>query len=502
MKQSLSKLNNNTLAKKSRSINHKQKKSTQAEVETFYATLNQDQKMLFDLCCTTDENIFCYGSGGTGKSYTMNGIISALRNFYNKQVMVCASTGTAAAILGGSTIHKAFGFPAEICATKDLKPLIHASACLIATDIVVVDEVSLVRCDVFSSLYSSIQKASLHRLEKGLPKIRIIVCGDFAQLPPIISSEIEKATLDRMFGFDVKGAYAFLSPLWAEANFINFELKTVVRQGDKNFIKMLNAIRYGDESNIIWFFDNMCPTEIPNAPYIMPFNKQVDDFNSIEIRKLNGELYEFEPELIADTDETEVERMGLNRKLYLKLGAKVMFTCNCYKYAPWIDGKSLPSYITTDSGYDWAKIHKNGSQGIVRSIEWDDNIDDWKICIEITDPTCESISIWIYRKKHDVYGYRLDARGRLQRYTCGEVISFPLRLAYAISIHRSQGQTYAAANVCTDGSFAHGMAYVALSRCQSIQQCHLMDAVKPWDIICDPDVVNFYRNMEIRELVQ
>jgi hypothetical protein len=304
--------------------------------------------------------------------------------------------------------------------------------------------------------------------------------------------------LDKMFGFDVRGGYAFLAPEWKKANFVSYELKTVVRQNDKEFIEKLNAVRRGEDVDVMYFFNNMCPYEIPDAPYVMPFNKQVDDFNLKEVKKLSGQMHKFEPELIADTDEKEVERMGLDRILYLKVGAKVMFTCNCFKSAPWIDCKSLPKFVLEDENYDWTRIHKNGSQGIVRAITWDDNAEDWKICVEITDKTCDkNLCVWVYRKSHEVYSYRTDARGRLQKYTCGEVLAFPLRLAFAISVHRSQGQSYPSANLCTDGSFAHGMAYVALSRCQSIERCHLMDAVKPWDIICDPDVVDFYKNLEL-----
>ena len=174
--------------------------------DQIYEKLNKEQKKIFDFCINTDGNAFIYGSAGTGKSYLLDGIIKVLRGLCKKTVIVCAPTAMAASILGGTTIHKAFGYSIGISATQDKKFLAHAPKIIALTDVIVIDEISQVRMDTFSSIVKSIEKTNKKRakMKPAKPPVRLIVCGDFAQISPIISTPTEKQHLDELYGFDVQ----------------------------------------------------------------------------------------------------------------------------------------------------------------------------------------------------------------------------------------------------------------------------------------------------------
>lgn len=432
----------------------------------------------------------------------MRGVIKALRNHCHQQVVVTSSTASSASLLDGVTLHKFFGFPAAVCATPEGKILCHANKKVQLCDVLIVDEISMVRIDVWEAAFKSIIVANAKRKQQGKKPIKIIVCGDFAQLPPIIPLA-EKSVLDRIFGFDVRGGYAFMAPAWEKCNFRTFILKEVVRQDTKDFIAKLADVRYGKPIDIMWLLDNTSNMEIQGATYIMPYNKQVDAYNLRKLNELEGKLYAFEPELIDHTPEADIALLGLERVLYLKVGCQIRFTCNCYHGAPWLLVDGLPENLRTDRFFDWSRDFKNSSTGIVREITWDDSLNgglgDWKICIEVTDKTTYSGGdhyVTITRRDFKTYDYKVDSRGKLKRYVTGTVRQLPIMPAYAISVHRSQGMTLEAANIDLRGSFCHGQVYVALSRCSDISKCHIFDVqVKASDIICDPDVTDFYNSI-------
>ena len=186
------------------------------------------------------------------------------------------------------------------------------------------------------------------------------------------------------------------------------------------------------------------------------------------------------------------------------VGCEVRLTANAYRTAPWILESGLPENLKDDNRFDWTQCFKNGSTGIVRNILWDEGLrdgqGDWEIVIEVTDKSTYSGGehfVIITRRDFETYDYKMDTRGRLKRYVSGVVRQLPCIPNYAISVHRSQGMTFDAANIDLRGSFAHGMAYVALSRCSDISKVHLFDVqLREKDIICDPDVVEFYKKIE------
>lgn len=260
----------------------------------------------------------------------------------------------------------------------------------------------------------------------------------------------------------------------------------------------------GSAEDAQWFIDNSCKELIESAPTIFPKNKDVKAYNMEALNNLeNGhEIIEIEPTFSFEQGwekfETQenINRLKEDETLYIKEGAKVMFTCNAYCSAPWLKNSNIPGAVRADFTYDWTKIHKNGTTGTVRGIRLNDDGMDYEILIEMDDPNCECEYLSISRSQQEVYAYDIDKEtNTIKKVLLYRIRSFPIRLAYAVSIHKSQGQSFDKCNISVDGSFAHGMAYVALSRCKSIENCHIIGNIKSRDIIADSAVVDFYNEI-------
>lgn len=413
--------------------------------------LNPSQKAGMKALCS-NKNICLMGEAGTGKTFLLNEYIAKCKAD-GKNVIITASTGIAAVNLGGVTMHSACAIPIPAYGHYefDIKP--SSIKALYTADVIIVEEVSMCRNDVFEYFHMVVRK-----IEKELKKkIQIIVCGDFFQLPPVVV----KADINafKRLGLDPSG-YCFTTPAWKDFKFKNIILKDVVRQDDIEFIQELNKLRVGDTS-CIPYFNKYVKTkeeiaELPTAMYICSTNVEAAQINDLELSKIEGPrcIYQAKREGYCGKD------YSVDENLVLKKGAKVMFMVND---------------VVNNS-------YHNGETGIVT---W---LDDESVTVELKDG--KHITVKPYRWATNKITV---TNGMTSKKEVGAYYQLPLKLASATTMHKTQGQTYDSA-VISPNSFADGQLYVAISRLRNIDGLTLTEPILPEYIKVNPLVLKFYNN--------
>lgn len=393
-------------------------------------------------------NIFLTGPAGVGKSYLLNKYIEEHEN-----VVVCAPTGIAALKVGGVTAHKLFHIPVPAFGSpsfaKGKKGAITDGmlAPIIQADTVIVDEISMCRNDVFSYLIKVLRKAE----KKKGKKIKLIVSGDFSQLPPVVKKN--ELPLMKKFGLHPSG-YAFTTPEWKSCNFKVIELNEVKRQSNKEFIDVLNKIRNG--SNDFEYFNNFVNEEpdYNNAICICGTNAEADRINKKYLDSLPG-----------NTTALQCEKTGRSASgliddiILIKEGCQVMFTSN--------------DVIRNQ--------YANGTFGTVKAIA-----DDYVIV------TVDDTDVFVKKKDYPIYSYSVKNQV-LSKKQQGMIKQYPFKLGKAITIHKSQGQTFDKV-IITPDIFATGQLYVALSRVRTPEGLTLTKEIEDGTVLTDPIVTAFYNN--------
>lgn len=442
-------------------------------METGQLILKAGQKKAFDTIMSGADT-FVTGGAGTGKSVVAMEVIREL-GAQGKNVVVCAPTGIAAINVGGTTIHKVFGFKKGPCiAEKSLKLTIHAPRLIKMADIILIDEISMCRMDMMDAVCASIRKAekiTSHR-------IQLVVFGDFCQLPPVlVEGSGERELLEEYYGKPVGQAFAFQAPGWKERHFTTVVLNEVVRQEDEDFIRSLNSLRMGDVSAIPYIntfasFDGDSP-----AVRLYARNKDVDDVNERELSKLEGDTEIFMPIYRGDVSAVPDEM----NPVYLKIGARVIVTTN--------QGDA----VSRGKPYT---LH-NGCIGTVVSITSNAPDPTWNyVVIALADGS----QYCIHQQIQDVYTHRTDTDGHVRREIACKILYMPLKLAYAMTIHRSQGQTFDSVEL-DPSCHTSGQTYVGLSRVRSIGGLKLTRRVTARDVYLAPIVKEFYAHLEDAEHV-
>lgn len=380
--------------------------------------LNYNTKDAFKKLCT-GKNIFLTGSAGTGKTYLLNQYIEQCKK-EGKQVLICAPTGIAALNLNGITMHTAFSIPIPAYGhyiTEITKSKVKAA---IIADVIIIDEISMCRNDVFEYFGYVIDF-----LKKQERKPQIIVSGDMLQLPPVVPED-EKKKLKR-YGFDPSG-YCFTSRYWNKMRFSPVVLTEIKRQDDEEFMKQLSLLRDGDASCLQYFNKRVGAAE-DNSIYICSTNAAVNEINQ---RKLNGIdkpafLYQ------AIREKRCAKEYTVDDNLILKEGTKVMFMVN----------------DVIDNQY------QNGTIGIVE-----------KCFTNSVDVRINNKTIRVYPHKWISYNIKT-TNSQITKTPIGSFSQIPLKLAYAVTMHKTQGQTFDKC-IIDPSSFADGQLYVAISRCKSI----------------------------------
>ena len=432
--------------------------------------LNPGQREAF-AAAMSGENVFITGGAGVGKSYLSSAIVDALRE-QGKGVVVCAPTGKAALEVGGSTIHKAFDLPVgPLVETNRRMPRLFRTANLPAIDAVLIDEISMCRIDLFEAVADVLHRASATRvLNFQLAPIQLILVGDFAQLPPVLNAKTEDAEiLARCFDADLSvGAYAFLAPSWGSFGFKVYELTDIVRQADHDFSSALNAVRRGEWAGVDWCAKHASPSPIDDAVFLLGRNKTVSQMNADALHRLCGTTRKY----YAEKKGAVPKSCPVDDVVELATGARVMMASNDSE-GRWANGQT-----GTVTGF----VPSSKGDGVVPCVDLDTG-GSYEVA-----PKSWSMSRYSVIETEDDHGTPVV---ELKEEVVVSYSQIPLRLAYAVTVHRAQGATLDAANI--DPVFWDaGQLYVALSRVREVSGLYLLRPPRRRSLKCSPVVADFY----------
>ena len=422
---------------------------------------------LFNLAEHTSRSIFLTGKAGTGKTTFLNDFVRKTR----KKHIVVAPTGIAAINAGGVTIHSMFGLPLRTFLPTtdrvdsnlanniaDLMPHFKYRKdklkLLREIEIVIIDEVSMLRADVLDMMDFSLRH--VRRNQQKFGGVQMLFIGDLYQLPPVVRDEyVLKQYYDSPFFFD---SYAL-----KELPLITLELTTVYRQKDEKFLEILNEIRDGAVGDID--FDTLNERYLPDFEpkdepyvYLTSHNRMADEINQKKLAALPGKSRFYDAEIIGNFNENQFPNDEI---LELKIGAQIMFIRN--------DASGEKRYF-------------NGK--LAEIVE----VDDKEISV-IIDGEDE-----IYKLKKETWEqkrYSLGEDKSIQEEVLGSFKQYPIRLAWAVTIHKSQGLTFDRLIIDAGKSFASGQVYVALSRCRTLEGIVLKSKITPEVIFSDRRVSKF-----------
>lgn len=411
--------------------------------------LSPQQKKLFDKLETTQSHIFITGKAGTGKS----SLLHYFKQKSKKNVIVVAPTGVAAINVGGQTIHSFFRLPPSFIARNSVRVDQNISTILNKLDTLVIDEISMVRCDVMEAIDFLLRKA--RGSDEPFGGVQIVMFGDLYQLPPVVNDK----ELHSYFAITNGGFYFFNADVWNNAKMEIYELDTIFRQKDDAFKDILNAIRKGDiTEHLLMQLNRRVDSEIPYDGTIIltPTNRSVQYINQQHLDQLSQKTYHFKATIEG---KMEASSFPTDEVLGLKKGAQVMM-------------------IKNDKEKRWV----NGSLGII------EDLSEKEIKVDI-DGASYVIPKETWSKIRYTYN---QAKGTIQEEVISSFTQYPIRLAWAVTIHKSQGQTFDSVIVDMGfGAFAHGQTYVALSRCRTLGRLFLTKEVRKADIIIDPAIIAF-----------
>jgi ATP-dependent exoDNAse (exonuclease V) alpha subunit len=394
--------------------------------------------------------VLVHGRAGTGKSTLVRFIREQVSN-----VVVLAPTGIAALNAQGQTIHSFCRFPPRLIRTEDVT---RASRTVCRnTRLLIIDEISMVRADLLDGVerFFRLNGPNPNAPFGGVP---VMLVGDFYQLPPVVATDDEYLYLHDTYG----GEHFFFSKIFERLKPFVVELDKVFRQHNPVFVELLNKIRTADDvPYAVSSFNEHCFKQISPADSFVRLtctNRQADVVNTERMNALPGEgrLYR----------SSSTGRMGMRHgrlpapaHLNLKAGAQVMFLRN---------------------GAD--KQWVNGSLGMVEDMSSEN------IFITLCHGKSAGMTVTLKRETWEQVRYRYDRTSKkIEAKVVGTYTQFPLMPAWAVTIHKAQGQTYDRVEVdLGEGAFAPGQLYVALSRCRTLEGLCLSRPIRETDVICDP----------------
>ncbi|MBI1884254.1 MAG: AAA family ATPase [Chlamydiae bacterium] len=417
-------------------------------------------KKALDVMEHSSQNVFITGRAGTGKST----LLSYFRSHTEKEVVVLAPTGVAALNVQGQTIHSFFRFKPDITLdkVKRLSGRNRSRNIYQKIEAIIIDEISMVRADILDCMD---QFMRINGKNENLPfgGVQMIFFGDLYQLPPVVSSK-ERETFKRYYPIP----YFFGSNVFKNFPMELIELEKIYRQKDLRFIELLNAIRNNSasEKHLEMVNKRLDPAFEPHAKdffiQLTPTNALAEEINQAQLLKLKGKFFSYEGEKEGDFSDGH---LPTKIDLQLKIGAQVMM-------------------LNNDAMNRWV----NGSVGQIVDINSSSGENDI-ILVKLNNGDLVEVSPYTWELFH--FSYDEEAH-KLTSDTVGSFTQYPMMLAWAITIHKSQGKTFDRLIIdIGSGTFAHGQMYVALSRCTSLEGIILKKPVQKRHIFVDWRVVSF-----------
>ena len=426
--------------------------------------MNNESIMAWNILEKTSANLFLTGKAGTGKTT----FLKELKRKSPKRMVVLAPTGIAAINAGGMTIHSFFQLP--------LSPYLPGTTfgggeqkryqfsklkrnIIRSMDLLVIDEISMVRSDLLDAIDSVMRRYRKHDLPFG--GVQLLMIGDLHQLPPVVT---EEEALLRQY-YDTP--YFFSSKALQQVGYLTIELKTVYRQQDEHFISLLNQIRENKVTDETFqalnqrYIPNYTPPKNGNYIRLTTHNAPANYINEQELAALPSKSYSFTAEVEDNFPESSYPA---DYKLVLKQGAQIMFIKNDAQHRFY-------------NGMIGEVVRISNDEIIVKSKD-----DDEEFELEKAE--------WTNSK------YTLNEETKeIEETVEGVFRQYPVRLAWAITIHKSQGLTFEHAIIDASHSFTHGQTYVALSRCKSLEGMVLSEPLSRFAIISDKTIDSFNGNI-------